>query len=118
MHAYLMRWFGSCVLMMSVFLLTGCATKRVILNEKSHNDPRLIEARSGGDVTLAWDSKPNSAYTIRYSQTQGRNSQWRIVPGLDRIRGTGRRITYNIKVPVNETRYFRLHTFPAISYAN
>jgi len=106
------------MLVMSIFLLGGCATKRVILNEKSNSESRLIVARSGSDVTLAWESEPSSAYTIRYSRTLGKKSEWRILPGFDRIRGTGRKVTYKVTVPVNEPRYFRLYTFPAINYAN
>lgn len=116
-----MRFMRNSMLLLALAglsLVTGCATQRVELDEKPFSDARLFVTRAGSDVTLAWDTRPDLAYTVLYNHTRSAKSPWKILKGLDRIRGTGRRVTYHDEVPVNAQRYYRLHAYPAVGFAD
>lgn len=94
---------------------TGCVTRREIRPEKALSDTRLFITRSGDKVTLSWDSKPDRAYTIYYNTTRKARSAWKVLPGFDRIRGTGRTLMYSDRVPAEEPRHYRLQSEPALT---
>lgn len=94
---------------------TGCATQRVLLEDKPLNETRLFVTKSGEDVTLSWDSNPDYSYSILYNHTRSSKSPWKVLPGFDMIRGTGRQLSYSDRVPPNTERYYRLQTYPAVS---
>ncbi len=96
-------------------LAGGCATQRVIIEDKAAGESRLFVTRSGEQVTLSWESDPGMIYTVFYNHTRSSKSPWKILPGFDHIRGTGRSITYQDTVPISVTRYYRLQTLPAVS---
>jgi len=93
----------------------GCATQRVTMDDLKLNETRLFVTRSGENVSLSWESRPDMAYTIYYNHTRSAGSPWKILPGFDHIRGTGRTLIYEDRVPVNETRFYRLQALPAVS---
>lgn len=102
---------------MTALLSVGCATERVVI-DKPLNETRLFVTRAGGNVVLAWDSAPDMAYTIYYNYTRSAKAQWKILPGFDHIRGTGRRLEYTDTVPVDQERYYRLQAVPAVSLSH
>jgi len=102
------------VIVLGGLLLSGCVTRREIGPDQALNETRLFVTRSGENVTLSWDSRPDMAYTIYYNQARSARTPWRILPGFDHIRGTGRTLTYTDRVPVNEDRFYRLHAAPAM----
>jgi len=108
------RLIPFCLSVMFV-LCTGCATQRVILDDKPLNETRLFVTRAGEQVTLAWDSDPDYSYSILYNHTRSAKSPWKVLPGFDMIRGTGRQLNYTDQVPLNTQRFYRLQTFPAVS---
>lgn len=95
--------------------MTGCATQRVIKNDQPLSETRLFVTRSGENVSLSWESRPEVSYTVLFNQTLSARSAWRVLPGYDYIRGTGRTLVYKDRVPVGESRYYRLQVNPAIS---
>ena len=113
-HARTILPVTACFLMLLVSV-TGCATQRVEIEDKHKDATRLYVARAGTAVTLAWDSAPDRAYAVFYNQTRNGKTAWRVLPGFDRIRGTGRRIQFTDTVPLNQARYYRLHTYSAVS---
>lgn len=98
-----------------VLISAGCATRRVVIDDKPLNETRLFVTRAGEKVTLAWDSDPDFSYTVLFNHTRSAKSPWKVLPGFDVIRGTGRRLTYTDTVPSNTERYYRLQAFPAVS---
>ncbi len=108
-----MRRFAPLLLVM--ILASGCATQRVTLEDRTINETRLFVTRSGENVTLSWETEPGMAYTVLFNHTRSAKSPWKVLPGFDLIRGTGRTVTYTDRVPAQETRYYRLHTTSAIS---
>jgi len=76
---------------------------------------RLFVTRTADLVTLSWESDPDTAYTVLYNHTRSAKSPWKILPGFDLIRGTGRTLTYQDRVPIGETRYYRLQAHPSLS---
>lgn len=101
--------------LLTSLMVAGCATQRVTMEDRQLSETRLFVTRSGEDVTLSWDSDPGMAYTVLYNHTRSAKSPWKVLPGFDLIRGTGRTLTYTDRVPAQETRYYRLQTSPAIS---
>jgi hypothetical protein len=93
----------------------GCATQRVTMEDLKVNETRLFVTRSGEDVTLSWESQAGMAYTILYNHTRSASSPWKVLPGFDLVRGTGRTLTYQDRVPVQEVRFYRLQTVSSIS---
>lgn len=103
------------LVLLAAALVAGCATQRVTMEDRQLSETRLFVTRSGEDVTLSWDSDPGMAYTVLYNHTRSAKSPWKVLPGFDLIRGTGRTLTYSDRVPAQETRYYRLQTTSAIS---
>lgn len=93
----------------------GCATQRVTMEDLKVNETRLFVTRSGENVTLSWESQAGMAYTVLYNHTRSAGSPWKVLPGFDLVRGTGRTLTYQDRVPMQETRYYRLQTTSSIS---
>lgn len=96
-------------------IASGCATQRVTMEDLKVNETRLFVTRSGENVTLSWESKAGMSYTVLYNHTRSATSPWNVVPGLDSIRGTGRTLTYQDRVPAQDVRYYRLQTDSSIS---
>lgn len=94
---------------------SGCATQRVTMEDLKVNETRLFVTRSGENVTLSWESQAGMSYTILYNHTRSATSPWKVLPGFDSIRGTGRTLTYQDRVPAQETRFYRLQTTSSIS---
>ena len=102
-------------LLLLAVMASGCVTRRTTMDDVALSKTRLFVTRSADLVTLSWESEPNLAYTVMYNHTRSARSPWQILPGFDFIRGTGRTITYQDRVPVGEERYYRLQLHPAVS---
>lgn len=104
------------VLCLMVLLTTaGCATQRVIKEDKPLSETRLFVTRSGENVTLSWESRPDWSYTILYNESMSARAAWNVLPGHDFIRGTGRMLVYKDRVPLGENRAYRLQIDSAVS---
>ncbi len=99
----------------ALLLVSGCATRREIIPDRPLTETRLFVTRSGEQVSLEWDSRPDMSYTLYYNHTRSARSPWTVLPGFDHIRGTGRRLIYRDRVPVSEERFYRLHAEPAMA---
>ena len=108
-----MRHFLAVVLV--ALVSAGCATQRVIIEDEAASETRLFVTRSGENVTLSWESDPGMAYTVLYNHTRSATVPWKVLTGFDLIRGTGRTLTYQDRVPAQQTRYYRLQAVPAVS---
>jgi hypothetical protein len=95
--------------------ITGCATQRQIVDDKPLAETRLFVTRSADQVTLSWQSGARMMYTVLYNNTRSARSQWQVLPGAESIRGNGRMMTLSDRVPVGETRYYRLQTVPLVN---
>ncbi|HMP88819.1 MAG TPA: hypothetical protein PJ991_01395 [Kiritimatiellia bacterium] len=93
----------------------GCAKQRVTLEDVPLSKTRLFVTRSADVVSLSWESDPDFAYTVLYNHTRSARSPWKVLPGFDYIRGTGRTLTYTDRVPPGEERFYRLQINPAVS---
>jgi hypothetical protein len=107
--------FARCAIVLLALLASSCATQRVIIDEKPAFESRLFVTKGNDIVTFSWESDPAFAYTVYYNTSRRPGSPWKVVPGLDFIRGTGRTLTYEYRPPPEENRYYRLHAEPAIS---
>ncbi len=113
-HATSQLRAASLLLVMSVLLLSGCASQREIVTDQPLSETQLFMTRAGEEVNLSWDSDPAMNYTIVYNTSLSGAKPWQVLPGHDYIRGTGRTITYRDRVPVGVNRYYRLQIVPAM----
>jgi hypothetical protein len=68
----------------------------------------LLVTRAGDTAAIGWISKADYTYTILYSGGMSAKAPWQVVPGAERIDGTGEQINFTDKVPKDEPRYYRL----------
>jgi hypothetical protein len=99
----------SCLILLAMFLVAGCVTEI----EKPVTQAALFTTRVGDDVTLSWQSKAGENYAIRYAGSRSSGSLWEVLPGCERIAGTGEVIQKADKVPAGTQRYYRLIVVPA-----
>lgn len=89
------------------WLLVGCVTV-TDLDTKAERHAPLMVARSGGYALLSWDSEMGSSYTVLYTDGPRQLAEWRPLPGAGQIRGTGREIRLEDRLPTNQPRHYRL----------
>lgn len=97
-------------LLLGVALLsTGCVTEI----QQPLTQTNLFTARSGDTVALSWASKRGEQYAIWYAESLGGGSQWKVLPGCERLDGTGGTIEKTDRLPIGTQRYYRIVTKPA-----
>ena len=80
-----------------LFLITGCVTKVV---ESDDPRPTLSTSQNSDGVSfLSWESDTDYFYTIKYVSKPG--EPWKVLPGAERIRGTGRTMMIMDKIHLN-----------------
>ena len=75
----------------------------------------MIVTRSGDTVNLQWASQPNMDYLVWYTDQRGTRGTWKILPGSERIRGTGKPVVIRDLPPRGQNRYYRVQAVPAAS---
>lgn len=109
-----MRRFFRLLPVLLIGLGVSCVSRQII---EEPEQTRLFVTRTADKVSLSWESKPDMAYTILYNTSLNSVTNWNVLPGLDHIRGTGRTLIYQDKVPESQRRFYRLQSFPAVSLA-
>ena len=92
----------------------GCAHEQIITRGPAPTGTTLTITRSGGAVTLGWQSEARKLYTVVYASDLGPSARWQILPGCDRRPGTGKYMTIQDTVPTEERRYYRLQIVVAV----
>ncbi len=88
-------------------LLTGCVTVTDLDTSTERHAPLMV-ARSGENALLSWDSKVGATYTILYTDGPRQLAEWRPLPSAEQVRGTGREIRLEDRLPRNQPRHYRL----------
>lgn len=81
--------------------------------EKPLAQTNLFTTRSGDQIRISWVSRPGEQYSVWYSDTLGKGAQWKVLPGAERVSGTGDQIERTDQVPGGGQRYYRIVTKPA-----
>ena len=102
---------GVCSILLSLAALLGSGCVTVV--ERPVTQTALFTTRAGDDVTLSWQSRIGETYAIRYAESREGGAQWAVLPGCERISGTGGVIQKEDKVPAGTPRYYRLIVVPA-----
>lgn len=89
------------------FFATSCVTV-VDSDEPATRHAPLMVVRSGDYALLSWESQLNTEYTILYADGERRFADWRPLEGAERIRGTGREIRLEDRLPPRQPRHYRL----------
>lgn len=97
------------LLLPAIFLVAGCVTEI----QKPVTEAALFTTRAGDQVRISWQSKPGELYAIHYSASRQSGSSWQVLPGCERIAGTGGTIEKSDRVPAGTPRYYRLVIVPA-----
>lgn len=96
-------------------LIAGCVTRREFKPDRPLSETRLFVTRADTSVTLSWESRAGVYYAVMFNSTRSATSPWRVLPGFERIAGTGQTLTFTDEVPLDQTRYYRLSVLqPAI----
>lgn len=90
--------------------IAGCVTEI----QKPVAKTALFTTRTGDQAVLSWQSKAGEIYAVRYSESREGGAQWKVLPGCERISGTGEVIEKTDEVPVGTERYYRLIIVPAM----
>ena len=93
-----------------VLLTAGCVTEI----QKPIAQTNLFTTRSGDDIRISWASRKGEQYSIWYSDKLGGGGQWTVLPGCERINGTGEQIEKTDRVIGGGQRYYRIVTKPAL----
>lgn len=91
----------------ATILLTGCVSQVV----QPARDTRLFVVSSGEGFTLSWQSQPKTLYSVWYTDRLEGQGSWRVLPGAERVAGTGRTIEI-VDRAATSRRYYRLSVVP------
>lgn len=95
--------FRNSLAIVSLMLVsTGWDCSGASEGESSHlpeADRALIVAIAGDNVTFTWNSKTNHTYFIMYSDQVGKNSQWKSLPALQNLKGSGTQEILRLQIP-------------------
>ena len=86
---------------------TGCVTVENLDETEPQHAPLMV-VRSGDYALLSWDSELNREYAVLYTDGDRRFADWHPLKGAERIRGTGREIRIEDRLPVDRLRHYRL----------
>ncbi len=91
-------------------LLMGCATNRSS-NVIEQDRTSLVVVEVEGNVQMSWNSSTNRSYTILYTDSsQPRVDHWTPLAGYVNLRGTGRTMTAQDRLPPGVNRQYRLRS--------
>ena len=89
----------------------GCATVR--MEKQPVLETTLMVTRAGDETTLSWASEAGLTYAILFAEGRDSKARWQVLPGAERVRGTGSTVVWRDRVPTGKTRYYRLQALPA-----
>lgn len=89
----------------------GCATVR--MEKQPVLETTLMVTRAGDETTLSWASDAGLTYVILFAEARDSKARWQVLPGAERVRGTGATVVWHDRVPSGTTRYYRLQGLPA-----
>ena len=101
----------------SVFCSLGFVSSCVRLKQVEPPGPRkatLIVTRSADKAHLSWESKIGATYSVLYARGWDADANWKVLPGAERVLGTGAQISLTDKIPAGAQRLYRLRV---LSYA-
>ncbi len=104
---------GACL---GLLLTTGCVTEQINPEDDGRLETRLIVTRSGNEVNLSWRSRMHVVYTLYYGASRSSGAQWQVVPGAERVVGTGDTVYFKDRVPANQPRFYRIMAMPMADY--
>ncbi len=84
--------------------LSGCVSEIV----KPEREIVIMATRVGDEYKVSWQSKQGEQYVVWYSETLGKGSQWKILPGCEHVVGTGEFIEKTDHVPVGLQHYYHI----------
>jgi hypothetical protein len=88
---------------------SGCVHQEVAGKPEPASRTMLTVTRSGDSVRLGWKSEVEKVYDILYTEKLGGQTKWKILPGANNLRGTGKIMTFTDAVENGMTRYYRLN---------
>ena len=93
-----------------IFLLAACASQPPVVNVNTVS-PRFSTAYAGGNMYISWESKPDTLYTVFYTDAPSRQKAvWYSLPQATRLRGNGQQISISDQPVTGEARRYILMT--------
>ena len=92
-----------------ILVFCGCVHQEIALKGEPKSQTTLTVTRSGDAVQLGWKSEVGKNYDILYAEKLGGQTEWKVLPGAEHIRGTGDDMTFTDSVENGKNRYYRLN---------
>lgn len=112
MHPRTARWCLAVLLALAGFTLAGCRTVRVIEEDRPLADTTLVVVQSEGLMRLSWQSQAGFGYSVWYADRRDAKARWQVLPGAERLIGTGATMEFSDPVQPGRPRYYRLQAAP------
>ena len=112
MPHHVARCFVSALLGLGCCLGAGCRTVRVIEQDRPLADTTLVVIQSDGRMLLSWQSRQGLNYSVWYADRRDAKARWQVLPGAERMVGTGATMEVSDPILAGRPRYYRLQTAP------
>ena len=103
------RKLASAFLGALVLVFCGCVHQEIVGKGGARSETTLTVTRSGESVQLSWKSEAGKFYDVLYADKLGGRTEWKVMPGAGKIRGTGETITFSDSIENGMNRYYRLN---------
>ena len=87
---------------------TGCVQSQAFAEKPEPS--RLMISRGANGVNMQWKGLEGAFYALYYRDAGAADQGWKIVPGYERVAGTGALIQYRDTAPTARSRKYRVHT--------
>jgi hypothetical protein len=97
------------ILILSVLLLAGCATKPVKIEFPV--SPMMATSYAHGETSISWKADAAQTYTVYFTDAPyGNVPDWKPLPQANSLQGTGQQITIRDQVSPDIPRRYMLLT--------
>lgn len=101
-----------CLLTWGALAGAGCKSIRVVEEQRPLAETTLMVTRAGDDMSMSWNTIPGALYAVFYADRRDAKARWQLVPGGERVVGTGSPVTIKDRVPAGKPRYYRVQLLP------
>lgn len=90
----------------------GCRTVRVIEQDRPLADTTLVVIQAEGRMLLSWQSRVGIGYSVWFADRRDAKARWQVLPGAERLVGTGATMEISDPILSGRPRYYRLQAAP------
>ena len=103
------RKYAAAFLCVLIPAFCGCVHQEISSKGAPAGQTTLTVTRSGEVVQLSWKSEVGKIYDVLYADKLGGRTEWKVLSGAGRLRGTGGELTFTDSITGGANRYYRLN---------